>query len=285
MALSLEQKVDFLLKKIGYSVSKTGLAEEVTSISGTKKAGFSESIPSPLIVKNTSVWNQSNDIPESPPLTSTDIVEVYSILSPHELTKDNTVADSRSWLANKGDWIDTQFGSDYIVQVYAGDPNIDGVKLSSAGTLGNDDTWFFDYSSGVLNFNGANIPDPILAGKTVYIAGYRYIGSVGSGGIQKEIVRTSLGEYVADFFSASNYRTTKYLIQVQETGSPNFYSTEVFIMHDGTEVHMTQYATLYTSSSPVSSIEADINSGNVRLLITPSVSNTTTKISRISLTA
>ena len=37
MSLSIEQKVDFLLKKIGYTVSKTGLAEEVTAVSGTKK--------------------------------------------------------------------------------------------------------------------------------------------------------------------------------------------------------------------------------------------------------
>ena len=92
-------------------------------------------------------------------------------------------------------------------------------------------------------------------------------------------------QFVAGSFAVSDFRTTKYLIQVQETGSSNFYSTEVFIMHDDSEVYMTQYGTLNTDSSPVTSIEADIDSGNVRLLITPSVSNTTTKISRISLTA
>lgn len=98
------------------------------------------------------------------------------------------------------------------------------------------------------------------------------------------VVDTSGVQFVANSFAASDFRTTKYLIQVQETGSSNFYSTEVFIMHDDSEVYMTQYGTLNTDSSPVTSIEADINSGNVRLLITPSVSNTTTKISRISLT-
>jgi len=99
------------------------------------------------------------------------------------------------------------------------------------------------------------------------------------------VVDTSGVQFVANSFAASDFRTTKYLIQVQETGSSNFYSTEVFIMHDGSEVYMTQYGTLNTDSSPVTSIEADIDSGNVRLLITPSVSNTTTKISRNSLTA
>lgn len=99
------------------------------------------------------------------------------------------------------------------------------------------------------------------------------------------IVSASQSEFVADQFLASQFRTTKYLIQVQEIGQNNLYSTEVLIMHDGSEVYMTHYGTLYTSSSPVTSIEADIDSGNVRLLITPSVSNTITKISRISLTA
>ena len=48
MAASTEQKLDYLLKKIGFTASKTGLAED-SSLSGTKKAPFAESIPSPLV--------------------------------------------------------------------------------------------------------------------------------------------------------------------------------------------------------------------------------------------
>lgn len=99
------------------------------------------------------------------------------------------------------------------------------------------------------------------------------------------VIDTSNAEFVADSFALTDFRTTKYLVQVQETGSTNFYSTEVLLMHDGSTVHMTEYATLHTNTSPVASIDADINGANVRLLITPSVANTTTKISRISLVA
>lgn len=98
-------------------------------------------------------------------------------------------------------------------------------------------------------------------------------------------ITSSTAQFVADSFSSTSYRTTKYLIQVQETGGSNFYSSEVLLMHDGTNVYLTEYGTVSTTSSPVSFIDADINSGNVRLLITPSVGNTTTKISKISLTA
>lgn len=96
---------------------------------------------------------------------------------------------------------------------------------------------------------------------------------------------SSSAQFTADSFSATAYRSTKYLVEVRETSTSNFYTTEILLMHDGTEVYMTQYGTLQTNVSPVSSIDSDINSGNVRLLITPSVANTTTKISRISLTA
>ena len=99
------------------------------------------------------------------------------------------------------------------------------------------------------------------------------------------VTDTSNAEFVADSFALADFRTTKYLVQVRETGSTNFYSTEVLLMHDGSTVHMTEYATLHTNTSPVTSINADINGANVRLLITPSVANTTTKISKISLVA
>ena len=41
MAVSQQQKVDFLLKKLGFTKTKTGLAVDST-LTGTKKAGFGE---------------------------------------------------------------------------------------------------------------------------------------------------------------------------------------------------------------------------------------------------
>ena len=81
-----------------------------------------------------------------------------------------------------GDWIDTAFGPDYIVEVYKGDPNSGGVKLSAAGS-GTNDTWFFDYSSGVLNFNGDVVPSGVTS-SNVYLVGYRYVGPKGIGDSQ-----------------------------------------------------------------------------------------------------
>ena len=188
MAASQEQKVDFLLKKIGYVASKTGIAEDESSLSGTKKAPFGEAIPSPLVVPSTSVWADSSFIPTTPPGSSTAYVEVYlSGTSGHRMTVDSTVSGNRTFIAHStynnsssailGDWIDTSFGADYIIKVYKGDPNSGGVQLSAAGS-GSNDTWFFDYSSGVLNFNGTQVPSGVTS-SNIYIVGYRYIGTKG----------------------------------------------------------------------------------------------------------
>ena len=188
MAASQEQKVDYLLKKIGYSASKTGIAED-SSLSGTKKAPFEEPIPSPLIIPGTIIWSQSQNIPTTPPVIDTAYVKAYApgITSYFQMTVDGTVTGNRTFIArqsvgvstsaNVGDWIDTQFGSDYNIKVYRGNPSSGGVQLSAAGS-GSNDTWFFDYSSGVLNFNGTVVPTGVTA-NNIFIVGWRYIGAKG----------------------------------------------------------------------------------------------------------
>ena len=187
MAASQEQKVDFLLKKIGYVQSKTGIAEDASGISGTKKAPTEENKPSPLVVPSTSVWADSTFVPASPPTSNTTYVGIYTATNAFQLTHDNTVTGNRTFIARStfgnqsasisGDWIDPSFGADYAVQVYKGDPNSGGVSLSPTGS-GNSDEWFFDYSSGILNFNGTNVPSGITT-SNVYLIGYKYLGAKG----------------------------------------------------------------------------------------------------------
>ena len=188
MAVTQAQKVDFLLKKIGFTKTKTGLAVD-ESLSGTKKAGFAEAIASPLIIANDSLWNESAQIPTTPPTSDTSQVRVYlSSSSGHQMTSDSTVAGNRAFIAfdtynnssstRLNNWIDTQFGASYLIKVFKGDPNSGGVQLSAAGS-GNNDGWFFDYSAGVLNFNDTNVPSGVTS-SNIYIVGYRYIGLTGA---------------------------------------------------------------------------------------------------------
>ena len=188
MSATTEQKVDFLLKKVGFTLSKTGSVTGTGAISGgTTKEPFAESLPSPLVVPDSSIWNQSLSIPTTPPGSDTSIVKVYSTSSAHRMTADSSVSGSRAFIAYSTynntssarltDWIDTQFGTAYVLKVYKGDPNSGGTLLPAGGS-GSNDGWFFDYSSGVLNFNGSGLPSGVTD-TNIYIVGYRYIGSKG----------------------------------------------------------------------------------------------------------
>ena len=189
MAVSDQQELDFLLKKIGYTKTKTGSVVETGAISGTPKQPFAEAIPSPLIIANGSLWNESSSISTTPPGSDTAQIKVYlAATSGLMMTADSTSSGQRAFIAYSTygnssstrltNWIDTQFGSAYLIKVYKGDPNSGGVALSAAGS-GANDGWFFDYSAGVLNFNDTNVPSGVTD-TNIYIVGYRYIGSTGA---------------------------------------------------------------------------------------------------------
>ena len=91
-------------------------------------------------------------------------------------------------------------------------------------------------------------------------------------------------KYIADSFNASTYSTTKYLIQVKHNSTNKYHCTEVLLIHDGSNVYLTEYAVLHTGGSLIESIDATINGGLVELYITPTTGNIQSKVSRISLT-
>ena len=171
MAVTDQQKLDFLLKKIGYTKTKTGSVVGTGAISGTPKQPFAEAIPSPLVVPNASLWNEADSIPATAPGADTTQVKVYLAgTSGLRMTADSTSSGQRAYIAyttynntssaRLTNWIDTQFGSSYLIKVYKGDPNSGGVALSAAGS-GSNDGWFFDYSAGVLNFNDTSVPSGV----------------------------------------------------------------------------------------------------------------------------
>ena len=189
MAVTDQQKLDFLLKKIGYTKTKTGSVVGTGAISGTPKQPFAEALPSPLIIANGALWNEADSIPATPPGSDTAQVKVYLAASSGlRMTADSTSSGQRAYIAYSTygnasstrltNWIDTQFGSAYLIKVYKGDPNSGGVALSAAGS-GANDGWFFDYSAGVLNFNDTNVPSGVTD-TNIYIVGYRYIGQTGA---------------------------------------------------------------------------------------------------------
>ena len=174
MAISDNQKIDYLFKKLGYGATKTDTI--------LNKLAANESIPSPLLLRGDKVWAESGDIPSVKPSASTGVITIYSAV---ESVEDITATGNRTWKTGITDWITPEFGSTYLVNVYvhtsgdAGNAETMANKVFVTGS-GNNDEWFFDYQSGVLNFIGDNLPNgKDFTGKSVYITGAVYSGQFG----------------------------------------------------------------------------------------------------------
>ena len=185
MAISDNQKIDYLFKKLGYGASKTD--------TNANKLAPNEAIPSPLLIRGDRVWQQSGDIPAVKPGSTSSIVQIYAGASAVECTADGTATTNRTWKTNLTGWIPPQFGSTYIANIFihtsgdAANAGVIGNKVFVTGS-GNSDEWFFDYESGLVNFIGTNLPNgKSFTGKSVYIEAARYVGTYGVGSSDVDI--------------------------------------------------------------------------------------------------
>ena len=82
---------------------------------------------------------------------------------------------------------------------------------------------------------------------------------------------------VVDSFALTSARTIKYLLQVNSTAI-GFQSTEIMLLHNGTDAFLTEYATLTSNTvqGNMAVFTVNVASGNVNLLISPTTNSTTT---------
>jgi hypothetical protein len=71
---------------------------------------------------------------------------------------------------------------------------------------------------------------------------------------------------VLSTYSATGFRTAKFIVQI--TSGSVYQATEITLIHDGTTVYKSEYGQVF-SGAVLATFDADINSGNVRLLTTP----------------
>ena len=201
MAVSDTQKVDYLWKKIGYGATKTTL--------GNLRQGYEEPNPSPLLLRGDHVWTQSGQIPTPIPSANTSIVAVYnnSLNNVVQCTMDNTVLTNITWNTGLTNWIPPEIDPSYLLQVFIANStgingNLSGKSYTQIQAAGiNNDGWFFDYQSGILNFNDANVPAGLITGKSIYVTGARYTGQFG-------VTGTSTGSFGNLSFANTTISTT-----------------------------------------------------------------------------
>ena len=65
--------------------------------------------------------------------------------------------------------------------------------------------------------------------------------------------------------AAASFVTAKLLVQVKQGSA--YHSTELMLVHDGTDVYLTEYGTVYTSDI-IGTFDASISGGNVNIIFT-----------------
>ena len=85
-----------------------------------------------------------------------------------------------------------------------------------------------------------------------------------------------------DSFPTGTYRSVEYFVSASSNNN-SWFASKVIVIHDGTTAYLTEYGVVSTHDSEFITFDADINSGNVRLLGTPSNSLTNVKMQRTAI--
>jgi hypothetical protein len=178
MTISQTQLVDILYKKLS-GVSKTDTS--------TAKSPANEANASPQLSPGTTIWQQDYYIPTvtTLPASNSSVVTVYrdTLSSTVQAVALSEGTAQETWATNLTDWISPQFGAGYQLQLFAGPPgksNPQSLVNLPVGGSGNSDSWYFDYSAGIVNFADTNVPTPVAnVANVVYAVGARYTGTKG----------------------------------------------------------------------------------------------------------
>jgi hypothetical protein len=93
------------------------------------------------------------------------------------------------------------------------------------------------------------------------------IGDVGLGTYVAYTV-TSFPNQIVDSWSAADFRSAKYQIQIYSNTANQYEISEIFLMHNDTNVFITEYA-IINEGERLMTFDASINNSTVRLLATP----------------
>jgi len=95
---------------------------------------------------------------------------------------------------------------------------------------------------------------------------------------------TTTADQIVDTFSKTQYRTVKYVAQIEHDSSSSYHAEEILLTHNGSTVAMTTYAQILLDSS-LGTFDADVVGDLIRLKFSPTKTNTSTKLRKIQVIA
>ncbi len=78
---------------------------------------------------------------------------------------------------------------------------------------------------------------------------------------------------IIDSWPITTYRSAKYSVQITDTITSEYQTSEIAELHDGSTVIFNEYGVLFSGSNPLGSFAGNIATGNARLIFTPTNAN------------
>tara|TARA_A200000159_G_scaffold164327_1_gene193500 strand:+ start:277 stop:1104 length:828 start_codon:yes stop_codon:yes gene_type:complete len=138
---------------------------------------------------------------------------------------------------------------------------INGVKLVGGGA---------DYTA--TNSTTLTLAENALSGDVVQVVAITAASNLVQGFFTQGTFTATTANQVLSSNAVAN-KAVKYVINATHA-SAGTHAAEVLLINDGTNSYFVQYGDVYSSSS-LFTLSSDVNSGNMRLLMTPANTNTT----------
>ena len=138
---------------------------------------------------------------------------------------------------------------------------INGVKLVGGGA---------DYTA--TNSSTLTLAENALSGDVVQVVAITAASNLVQGFFTQGTFTATTADQVLSSNAVAN-KAVKYVINATHA-SAGTHAAEVLLINDGTNSYFVQYGDVYSSSS-LFTLSSDVDSGNMRLLMTPANTNTT----------
>ena len=128
--------------------------------------------------------------------------------------------------------------------------------------------------SNTITFTGSIVANTITVSANVVNANVHNLGYASI--VSNTFTAATNAAQALDTFATVAYRSSKYDITVNANGQ--FYETSTInIVHDGTNVYISEYGIVSSNGSPLASYTATIATGTLTITVTPVLANTTFK--------
>jgi hypothetical protein len=126
---------------------------------------------------------------------------------------------------------------------------------------------------GNSKINGTSNVNSITANNGIYLNPISWMSS-------NTYTTSGLSQVTVDQFSAANFRSAKYFIQI--TSGTKYHATELTMIHDDVNAYISQFGTV-KSSVVLGTFDASVVAGALTLKFTPVFSGTTLKMHRTTI--